>query len=49
MSNVEAREKAVALYDNFEFEPTSLIGYQSAGRLLALGDEAALQKCSDLP
>jgi len=49
MSNAEAREQAVALYDTFEFEPTSLLSYQSAGKLLALGDEAALQKCTDLP
>ena len=49
MSNVEAREQAVALYDNFEFEPTSLLSYQSAGKLLALGGEAALKNCSDLP
>ncbi|MCP4471301.1 MAG: 4Fe-4S dicluster domain-containing protein [Gammaproteobacteria bacterium] len=49
MSNVEAREQAVALYDAFEFEPTSLLSYRSAGKLLALGDEAALRKCADLP
>jgi ferredoxin len=49
MSNIEAREQAVALYDDFQFEPTSLLSYQSAGRLLALGDEVTLQKCGDLP
>jgi len=49
MSNTDAREQAVALYDAFEFEPTSLLSYQSAGKLLALGDEAALQKCAELP
>jgi len=49
MSNSEAREQAMALHDAFEFEPTSLISYQSAGKLLALGDAAALEKCADLP
>ena len=49
MSNHEARQQAIALFEAFEFEPTSLISYQSAGKLLALGDEAQLQKCADLP
>jgi ferredoxin len=49
MSNTEAREKAMALQAAYEFEPTSLLSYQSAGKLLALGDEAALRKCNDLP
>ena len=49
MSNSEAREQAMALHDAFEFEPTSLLSYQSAGRLLALGDAVALEKCADLP
>ena len=49
MSNHEARQQAMALFEAFEFEPTSLISYQSAGKLLALGDEAQLQKCADLP
>lgn len=35
--------------DSFEFEPTSLVAYQSAGKVLALGDTEALQKCGDLP
>ena len=49
MSNHEARQQAIALFEAFEFEPTSLISYQSAGKLLALGDESQLQKCVDLP
>jgi len=49
MSNSEAREQAMALHDAFEPEPTSLLSYQSAGKLLALGDAAALEKCADLP
>jgi len=49
MSNHAARQQAIALFEAFEFEPTSLVSYQSAGKLLALGDEAQLQKCVDLP
>jgi len=49
MSNIGAREQALAVHDAFEFEPTSLLSYQSAGKLLALGDEAALKNCADLP
>ena len=49
MSNHEARQQAIALFEAFEFEPTSLISYQSAGKLLALGDESQLHKCADLP
>ena len=49
MSNREARQQAIALFEAFEFEPTSLVSYQSAGKLLALGDEAQLQKCTELP
>ena len=49
MSNVEARQQAIALFEAFKFEPTSLLSYQSAGKLLALGDKSQLQKCADLP
>jgi ferredoxin len=49
MSNQEARQQAIALFEAFEFEPTSLVSYQSAGKLLALGDATQLQKCVDLP
>jgi ferredoxin len=49
MSNHQARQQAIALFDAFEVEPTSLVSYQSAGKLLALGDESQLQKCADLP
>ena len=48
MSNKDARKQALELLDNFEFEPTSLVAYQSAGKVLALGDAEALQKCGDL-
>jgi ferredoxin len=44
MTNSDARQQALALFAAFKFEPTSLVSYQSAGKLLALGDESQLQK-----
>jgi len=49
MSNLEARQQAITLFEAFKFEPTSLVSYQSAGKVLALGDETQLQQCDDLP
>jgi len=49
MNNKDAQQQALAGLDNFEFEPTSLVAYQSAGKVLALGDAEGLQKCGDLP
>jgi len=49
MSNKDARKQALASLQSFEFEPTSLVAYQSAGKVLALGDTGALQMCGDLP
>jgi ferredoxin len=49
MSNHDARQQALAVFAAFEFEPTSLVSYQSAGKLLALGDKAQLQQCAALP
>jgi ferredoxin len=49
MSNVDARQQALAVGDAFEFEPTSLVSYQSTGKVIALGDDDALAKCSELP
>ncbi|HUV21935.1 MAG TPA: 4Fe-4S binding protein [Gammaproteobacteria bacterium] len=49
MSNSEARQQAIAVFEAFEFEPTSLISYRSAGKLLALGDKSQLQQCVALP
>jgi ferredoxin len=49
MSNHDAQKQALALLDHFEFEPTSLIAYQSTGKVLALGDTEALLRCGDLP
>ena len=49
MSNKQAQQQALALRDNFEFEPTSLVTYQSAGKVIVVGDDDALQRCADLP
>jgi len=49
MSNGAAREQAIALFEAFKFEPTSLLTYRSGGKLLALGDAAQLQRCAELP
>ena len=49
MSNQQAQDKALALRDSFEFEPTSLVTYQSAGRMIVVGDDDALKRCADLP
>jgi ferredoxin len=49
MSNRQAQQQALALRDSFEFEPTSLVTYQSAGKVLAVGDDDGLKLCADLP
>ena len=49
MSNAAARDAALAVRDAFRLEPTSLVTYRSAGRVLALGDAAALARCDELP
>ena len=49
MSNGEARQQALALFESYQIEPTSLVSYQSGGKLLALGDASQLSKCSELP
>jgi ferredoxin len=49
MSNSAAREQAIALFEAFRFEPTSLVTYRSGGKLLALGDSGQLQRCAELP
>ena len=49
MTNSGAQKQALKSRDAFEFEPTSLVSYQSTGKIIALGDDAALQKCSELP
>jgi ferredoxin len=49
MSNEMARQQAMALFETFVVEPTSLVSYQSGGKLLALGDAEALLRCAELP
>ncbi len=49
MSNTDARDAALAVRDAFRLEPTSLVTYRSAGRVLALGDATVLARCDELP
>ena len=49
MSNAKARGSALDARDSFEFEPTSVVSYQSSGKVIALGDEEALRRCDELP
>jgi ferredoxin len=49
MSNRQAQQQALTRRDSFEFEPTSLITYQSVGRVIAVGNDDALKRCTDLP
>ncbi|MFZ9038101.1 MAG: 4Fe-4S binding protein [Gammaproteobacteria bacterium] len=49
MSNSEARQRALEVLTAFELEPTSLVTYRSTGKIIALGDDGLLDKCSDLP
>ena len=49
MTNKQAQQQALALRDSFEFEPTSLVTYQSAGKVIAIGDDDALMRCTELP
>ncbi len=49
MSNIDAQQQALKSRDSFDFEPTSLVSYQSSGKVVALGDDEALQKCAELP
>ena len=49
MSNSDARAQALVTRDAFQFQPTSLVSYHSAGKVLVLGDEAALEQCAQMP
>lgn len=49
MSNSEARQQALAVYDGFRLEATSLISYQSGLQVIAIGDTDALDCCDQLP
>ena len=42
-----AREEALAVLDSFNTTPTSIISYQSNGRVIVFGDETALKLCND--
>ncbi len=42
-----AREKALSILESFTTTPTSLISYQSNGRVIVFGDESALNLCND--
>ncbi|MDH3387741.1 MAG: 4Fe-4S binding protein [Gammaproteobacteria bacterium] len=48
MSNSDARQRAFKVRDAFAFEPTSLVTYRSAGRIIALGDDDALRACDEI-
>ncbi|MFA9420173.1 MAG: 4Fe-4S binding protein [Gammaproteobacteria bacterium] len=49
MSNLTARESALSTFEAFEPTPTSLIGYQSNGRVVIIGDEDTLAQCNEFP
>ena len=42
-----AREEALAVLESFNTTPTSIISYQSNGRVIVFGDETALNLCND--
>jgi ferredoxin len=42
-----AREDALATFESVKMTPTSLINYQSNGRVIVFGDENALKRCDD--
>lgn len=44
-SNISARERALSVLDSFEASPTGLVDYQSNGKVIVIGDEAALACC----
>ena len=48
MSNLNAKQTALTMLDAFEPKPTSLISYQSNGRVVIIGDEVSLARCSEL-
>ena len=49
MSNNDARQRALEVRDAFRLEPTSLVTYRSAGKIIALGDDDLLSRCDALP
>ena len=49
MGNTTARQQALEAFAEFRVEPTSLVSYQSRGKLLALGSADELSRCDRLP
>ena len=49
MTNSAARQEALAVLETFRLQPTSQVSYQSAGKIIALGDSESLRRCDDLP
>jgi len=49
MKNNPARDQALQARDAFKLKPTSLVGFNSAGRIIAVGEDAALKSCDHLP
>lgn len=49
MSNNNARKQALKAHDAYQPKPTSLITYRSSGRVIAIGDDDALDRCRELP
>ena len=49
MSGTSAREAALDAAAEVQLEPTSLVSYQSSGKLLVVGDDVALERCAQLP
>jgi len=45
--NMDARQEALAILESFNPTPTSLINYQSNGRVIVIGDESALKLCAE--
>ena len=49
MSNLTAREAALSTLEAFEPTPTSLISYQSNGRVVVIGEETTLAQFNEFP
>ncbi|MCZ6881604.1 MAG: 4Fe-4S binding protein [Gammaproteobacteria bacterium] len=49
MSNLTARKAALSTLEGFEPTPTSLISYQSNGKVIVFGEQATLARCNDFP
>jgi len=47
--NNSARDQALEIRDAFKLKPTSLVGFNSAGLVVAVGGDEVLKSCDDLP